>query len=427
MVYGEIDAENAIQSAIENWWEEANKEKIRKFGKEVESDPKVQRRKTFIERNWKNIRYNLDKANAYLKEVWVSNKKILDALYHDRKTIVMAVQIALYEAWYLPVGLIDGQWWPITRGAVKDFQNKNGWGSKNHPGYLNVATLTNLIRVSREKQQVKQKKNTLQQKTVLQKKEAPKKDEKQQQKISTYKWWENVPGWNPPKIEVGEQNPKKDNKRKSEQGNSTVKLDKPNWKELIPQRKPKEIEVDLEDLEKKVAKKESVPQGQKYIDRVQEDLWGTIAQIQKEILKITPFKGYFTENDSDLTIASSTPEYIMICGKSYEYAKSSTDGFWYEVLDGASAVRLWIYEWWMFKEGIKFYSNWEKEIGEFYTMIDTMYDSPSSHDEGDLKNWTKLSSNWTKKYDVISWVKTKDWREVKQKTEIIDWLEISVD
>jgi hypothetical protein len=53
---------------------------------------------------------------------------------------------------------------------------------------LNVATLTNLIRVSREKQQVKQKKNTLQQKTVLQKKETPKKDEKQQQKISTYKW-----------------------------------------------------------------------------------------------------------------------------------------------------------------------------------------------------------------------------------------------
>jgi N-glycosylase/DNA lyase len=44
------------------------------------------------------IRYVEDTVNNYLKEVSTSITKIKDALFNDRKTIVMAVQIALYKA-----------------------------------------------------------------------------------------------------------------------------------------------------------------------------------------------------------------------------------------------------------------------------------------------------------------------------------------
>ena len=149
-------------------WDKRTEEKAEDLKKNVKTTNQLNeswkklwnlRRETFVERKWNKIYYKIDAVNNYLKEISTSNKKIKEALLKDRKTIVTAIQIALYKSSsdYLPVWWIDWQRWPITRGAVAKFQNENWLEWQKNPWYLNVQTINKLIEVSTKKEEEKKK------------------------------------------------------------------------------------------------------------------------------------------------------------------------------------------------------------------------------------------------------------------------------
>ena len=160
--------ENQNVEAQKYQWDQRTEEKAEDLKKNVNTTNQLNeswkklwilRRETFVERKWNKIYYKIDAVNNYLKEISTSNKKIKEALLKDRKTIVTAIQIALYKSSsdYLPVWWIDWQRWPITRGAVAKFQNENWLEWQKNPWYLNVQTINKLIEVSTKKEDEKKK------------------------------------------------------------------------------------------------------------------------------------------------------------------------------------------------------------------------------------------------------------------------------
>lgn len=126
-------------------------------------------RASFIEKVSPNKwNYRFDTVKTYLEGI--RNDYSYLNLSKNKNTTVMATQIALFKAWYMPVWLIDAKWWSQTMGYIKKFQKDN-----NLPisWYLTKRTVDRLIKVAAEKQGYK-----------LDKKEE-KKEEKREEKKET--------------------------------------------------------------------------------------------------------------------------------------------------------------------------------------------------------------------------------------------------
>ena len=317
-------------------WDQDTKDHVSKLERDVKTWNQVKETKkdlwklrieTFMDRkgpNWKYIFYKLDTVNNYLGEVSGSISKIKDALFNDRKTIVMAVQIALYKAWYLPVWWIDWQRWPITRWAVAKFQRENWLWKQKNPWYLNVNTLKKLIEVSSKKETEKQKKNP----------ETQKKNRSQRRQI-------NVPTPDNRMIE------KTDNTRVAKTP-VIVGKNKVDLKGVVNQSKPEKIE--------------------------EEKKWWTMEEVRLDITqKVWDFRPWhnwdsrFAFYNNDDNPSGDLPDHITICWEVYKYNWEWTDlnWLWFETYDGWRAFQLWTYTNGHIEEWFRFYFDWEREVGRF--------------------------------------------------------------
>lgn len=338
------EIENQIMEELEHPWDDTTKKEAKELEKNIKKWNQIKetkrdlwklRRDTFFERKWNNIYYKTDTVNNYLKEVSTSITKIKDALFNDRKTIVMAVQIALYKTWYLPVGWIDWKRWPITRNAVAKFQRENWLWKQKNPWYLNVNTLNKLIEVSAEKEEENQKKKV--------EKKSPRKQ-----------------------INV----PVPDNKT-IEQPDATRVAKKTVW-----------MKRTTVDLKKNIPQKETEK-------KEKEKKWWTMEEVRLDITqKVWDFREWHKwdarfafHNDKNLN--GNLPETITVCWETYKYNWEWNDlnWLWFETYDWGRAFQLWTYANWTLEEWFRFYFDGEKEVGEF----DYVWD---------LKNGTRIDNNW---------------------------------
>ena len=105
-------------------------------------------RASFVEKVAPNKwNYKFDAVKTYLDGI--KNDYAYLNLSKNKNTTVMATQIALFKAWYMPVWLIDAKWWSQTMWYIKKFQREN-----NLPvsWYLTKRTMEKLISVAAEKQ-----------------------------------------------------------------------------------------------------------------------------------------------------------------------------------------------------------------------------------------------------------------------------------
>lgn len=336
-------------------WDKRTEEKAEDLKKNVKTTNQLNeswkklwnlRRETFVERKWNKIYYKIDAVNNYLKEISTSNKKIKEALLKDRKTIVTAIQIALYKSSsdYLPVWWIDWQRWPITRGAVAKFQNENWLEWQKNPWYLNVQTINKLIEVSTKKEAEK------------------KQNQKPAQKTSTRKQI-NIPA---PDKKIIEQ-PDKTRVSKSPIINGSEKVDIKK-----PFSQTKEIET-----EKK---------------------WWTIEELWRDITnKVWTFREWpdwdywFAFKNTNNNGNWGLPEQITVCGETYKYNLEWNDlnWLWFETYDWWLAFQLWTYNNGTLEEWFRFYFDWVKEIGKFNYVWD-------------LENGTRIDANWAE-HKVENW------------------------
>lgn len=347
------EIENQIMEELEHPWDDTTKKETKELEKDIKKWNQIKetkknlwklRRDTFFEKTWNNIYYKTDTVNNYLKEVSTSITKIKDALFNDRKTIVMAVQIALYKAWYLPVGWIDWKRWPITRNAVAKFQRENWLWKQKNPWYLNVNTLNKLIEVSAKKEEENQKKKV--------EKKSPRKQ-----------------------INV----PVPDNKT-IEQPDATRVAKKAIW-----------IKRTTVDLKKNIPQKEPEK-------KEEEKKWWTMEEVRLDITqKVWTFREWHNwdyrfafHNDKNLN--GNLPETITVCWETYKYNGEWNDlnWLWFETYDWWRAFQLWTYANWTLEEWFRFYFDGEKEVGEF----DYVWD---------LKNGTRIDANWTE-HKVENWI-----------------------
>ena len=338
------EIENQIMEELEHPWDDTTKKEAKELEKNIKKWNQIKetkrsiwelRRNTFLERKWNKIYYKIESVNNYLKEIATSNKKIKESLLSDRKTIVTAVQIALYKAWVLPVGWIDWKWWPITRNAVAKFQKENWLWKQKNPWYLNVNTLNELIEVTSKKEEENQKKKV--------QKKSPRKV-----------------------INV----PTPDN-RTIEQPDATKVAKKTVW--------VKKTTVDL---------KKAIPQ-KKSEKKEQEKKWWTMEEVRLDIAqKVWTFREWHNwdyrfafHNDKNLN--GDLPETITVCGETYKYNGEWNDlnWLWFETYDWWRAFQLWTYANWTLEEWFRFYFDGEKEVGKF----DYVWD---------LKNGTRIDNNW---------------------------------
>lgn len=353
----ESTIERQIIEELEHPWDQSTEEEASKLERDVKRWNQTKetkknlwqlRRDTFLERkwqNWKYIFYKLDTVNNYLKETAATNSKIKESLLKDRKTIVMAVQIALYKAWYLPVGWIDWKWWPITRGAVAKFQRENWLWKQKNPWYLNVNTLNNLIEVSSNKEKEKN-----------QKKKVEKKSPRKQINV-----------------------PAPDNKT-LEQPDATRVAKKPVW--------VKKTTVDL---------KKTIPQKEPE-KKEEEKKWWTMEEVRLDITqKVWDFREWhnwdarFAFYNNDKNPSWDLPDQITVCGETYKYNWEWNDlnWLWFETYDGGWAFQLWTYVGGLLEEWFRFYFDWEKEVGIF----DYVWD---------LINGIRIDADWNQ-HKVENW------------------------
>ena len=349
----ESNIERQIIEELEHWDKSAEEEKaklerdIRRWGQSKETKRNLWklRRDTFLEKkwqNWKYIFYKLDAVNNYLKETATSNTKIKESLFNDRKTIVMAVQIALYKSWYLPVWQIDWLRWPITRKAVAKFQKENWLWKQKNPWYLNVNTLNKLIEVSSKKEEEKNQKKNVQKKFP--------------RKVI------NIPA---PDSKIVEQ----PDATKISKTPAIIKRKKIDFKKEIPQKQQIESE-----------KK-----------------WWTMEEVRLDITnKVWDFREWhnwdyrFAFKNSDNNGNWGLPEQITVCGETYKYnwEWNELNWLWFETSDWWRAFQLWTYVNGTLEEWFRFYFDWVKEVGEF----DYVWD---------LKNGVRIKADWSQ-YKVRS-------------------------
>lgn len=314
------EIENQIIEELEQPWDESTEKESAKLEKNIKKWNQIKetkenlwklRRETFLEKkwpNWKYISYKLDAVNNYLKEISINITKIKDALFNDRKTIVTAIQIALYKAWYLPVWWIDWQRWPITRNAVDKFQRENWLWKQKNPWYLNVNTINKLIEISSKKD-----------------KESPEKGQTKSSKSQRKQI--NIPT---PDNKIVEQPDKTRIAKKP----TNIKNNKIDFKEIT---KDKQV-----DKEKK---------------------WWTIEEIRTDITRKI---WYFKERhhwDKRFLFYNDNINSVNICGETYKY--NEVNGLWFESIDWWWGFAIWTYSNWILEEWIKYYFDWVKEIWKF--------------------------------------------------------------
>ena len=344
----ESNVERQIIEELEHPWDQTTQEETAKLERDIKKWIQTKetkknlwqlRRDTFFERKWKNIYYKLDNVNNYIKEVSISNSKIKETLLsNNRKTIVMAVQIALYKAWYLQVWQIDWQRWPITRGAVAKFQKENWLWKQKNPWYLNVNTLNKLIEVSADKEEEKKQKKKIEKKSPRMQINIPFSDNKIVEQ--------------PDKTRVA--------KKSIWLKKGTVDL-----KRTIPQKEP-----DKKEKEKK---------------------WWTMEEVRLDITqKVWDFREWhnwdfrFAFHNSERNPNGDLPDQITICGETYKYNWEWNDlnWLWFETYDGGWAFQLWTYVNGILEEWFRFYFDWEREVGKF----DYVWD---------LKNGIRIEADWS--------------------------------
>ena len=348
-----IDIENQIADELKHQWDQNTEQESVNLEREVKKWNQVKetkinlwklRRNTFFERKWNNIYYKIESVSNYLKEISTSNKKIKETLLKDRKTLITAVQIALYKAWteYLPVGWIDWQRWPITRWAVAKFQEKNWLKWQKNPWYLNIQTISKLIEVSAKKEIEK------------------KQDKKPVKKESTKK---------------------------------QISISAPNNQIIEQPDKTRIAKKPIIIGSKKIDLTNTIPQKQQIET---EKKWWTMEEVRLDISKkVWNFRewhnwdfrfAFYNDKNGDL------PETITICGETYKYngEQNNLNWLWFETYDGWRAFQLWTYTNGTLEEWFRFYFDGEKEVGEF----DYVWD---------LKNGIRIDANWIE-HKVENWV-----------------------
>lgn len=352
--HASLAEEKEIVATLENLSDKETEERAEKLKKRVWITNQLReswrnlwtlRRDTFVERKWNIIRYKLDAVNKYLKEISTSNKRIKEALLSDRKTIVTAVQIALYKAWYLPVWEIDWLRWPKTRWAVDKFQRGNWlWWQKN-PWYLNVGTLNKLIEVST-------------------KKEEEKKNSKVEKKTGTPKQ---------SRVEMPRVKTPTPRKNEAPKDNTNVA--------------PKAVDKEKErfSLRKFLGESWEI----KINNQVLKGIWSDITK------KIWYFKEW-----QFLHYGNDFPTNVSIYWETCKYRRwEDLNWLWFETCDWLMAFQIWIYSNGRLERWVRFYSDWEKEIGEF--------DDLGAHgDAWALVNGTRVDANWTV-HKIVDWEEEK--------------------
>lgn len=373
--------ESEIIDALENTSDQETEENAEKLKKNVSTTHEIKeswrklwslRRDTFVERKGNKIYYKLDTVTNYLKEISTSNAKIRDCLYNDRKTIVTAVQIALYKAGseYLPVGWIDWKRWWITRWAVDKFQRANWlWGQKN-PWYLNVKTINKLIEVATKKEEERNKP-----------KEAPVK-------------WGETPTQEPatPKKPEAPKKPTTPKKPETPKKSKVPQMKAPTMSQIeAPKDNTSVAERPIDKT--KVNHRITIPD---YIREWSERQWWSLEQIWADVTKNVWYFKEWVNGSGDyrfLFKQNPLPSEVKICGEKYKYAGKDLTWLWFESYNQWFAFQLWMYVDWVLDEWARFYEDWVKEVWKFNFWWDLIKGTRIERDwsQHKVENWEDLN------------------------------------